>query len=329
MRRVVKIMLFLTTGLGVACGFDGRTTMGAGDPPMESMPATLDHDGTAPDGATILFDGSDLERWRSARTGDDATWTLRAVEHAMEVEPGTGDVWSRDEFGDMRLHMEWWSPPGGQGQGGGNSGIKFQRRYEVQILNTPPDKWPLNDNEAGAIYSFFPPDSNASRGPGTWQSYDIWFRAPRFEGETKIADAELTVYWNGTRVHDRAALPGVTGANPLKETAEPDAILLQDHGARVRYRNIWIIEPPRFERSLAPPINLRVGHSVAIDAPICEGVVDRFEVEPALPRGLEIDPATGRLFGTATRPIESSDHVLRAINTAGESEIPITIGISE
>lgn len=298
-------------------------------PPVNAPELPDDFGGTAPKGAVVLFDGTDLSKWRSARTGEDAPWRLHDDE-SLEVVPGTGDLWSRDSFRDVRLHLEWWSPPGGVGQGGGNSGIKLQKRYEVQILNTPAEKDGLTDNEAGAIYGFFSPQHNASRGPGAWQSYDIWFRAPRFDGDTKTEDARITVYWNGTLVHDDVALPGVTGANRLKETTEPEAILLQDHGAPVRFRNIWLIKPPSIDipAGPVPTFTFRVGERVSISPPPIKGVVDRFEISPAPPAGMSFDPTSGSLEGAPTEATDVRAYVVRAVNEAGAAELRVRIGVN-
>jgi len=98
----------------------------------------------------------------------------------VEMTEGSGDLTSRTSFGDARLHVEWYCPPGGEGQMAGNSGVYLQSLYEVQVLGTKAGAEPKK-NEAGAVYTQKAPDVNASTGPGTWQAYDIWFRAPRFK----------------------------------------------------------------------------------------------------------------------------------------------------
>lgn len=167
------------------------------------------------------------------------------------VGMGSGDLYSSTFFSDARLHIEWFCPPGGEGQLAGNSGVYLQDRYEVQVLGTLAGDRALEANEAGAIYGIKPPDTNASAGPGAWQAYDIWFRAPRFVSGKKTEDARITMYWNGVLVHDDVAIPHPTGAKQNEhEIPAPDRghahgpLRLQDHAsgadAPVRYRNIWI-----------------------------------------------------------------------------------------
>ncbi len=181
------------------------------------------------------------------------------------VEAKGGDFETATRFGDARLHVEWYSPPGGIGQLAGNSGVYLQGLYEIQVLGTKAGDDNLEANEAGAIYGIKPADVNASTGPGTWQAYDIWFTAARFRDGEKIRDARVTVLWNGTVVHDDVALPRPTGGRnqpgaeaanlvtlPSGETVNIGPLLLQDHASMaegpVRYRNVWIrsLEPERW-----------------------------------------------------------------------------------
>lgn len=132
---------------------------------------------------------------------------------------GELDVVSRRGFGDCFVHLEWLSPPGGSAkdsQRNGNSGIKLMERYELQVMNTPGAPEPPRFNEAGAIYLQEAPDRNASTGAGTWQSFDVWFTAPRWETPPgapprKVANARMTVLWNGVLVHDDVEVPDKTG----------------------------------------------------------------------------------------------------------------------
>jgi hypothetical protein len=200
--------------------------------------------GRPPSDAILLFDGEDLSQWVGRR--GDAAW--RIEDGYMEVN-GTGDILTREAFGDCQLHLEWCTPAEvrGQSQGRGNSGVYFMGRYEVQILDSY-DNATYADGQAAAIYSQKPPMVNACRSPGTWQSYDIIFIAPRFEDRELRSPARVTVFHNGVCVHHAQEILGSTGHRkfPNYRPHGPKAPLrLQDHGNPVRYRNVWI-------RPLAP-----------------------------------------------------------------------------
>jgi hypothetical protein len=185
-----------------------------------------------------LFDGGDLAEWQHT-DGRPASWQRRPG-NAMEVFGG--DLRTKQAFGDFRLHVEFkvpLLPPEVTGQNRGNSGVYLQERYEIQILDSYGD--PTNDtNEAGAIYTLKAPDINASRPPETWQTYDIWYRAARYDAAgNKTENAQVTLVWNGKRVHDRFAITGPTGGN-IPEGPATGSIRLQDHGNPVQYRNVWV-----------------------------------------------------------------------------------------
>lgn len=190
----------------------------------------------------VLFDGDDFSHWKHTN-GQPVRWRL--VDGTMQVVPGTGSIITRQLFQDFELHVEFNVPqslPETKGQGRGNSGVYLQRRYEVQIL----DSYGLasKNNDCGALYGLKAPDKNACYKPGEWQVYDIIFRAARFEGEgqhaKKVQNARIAVCHNGVLIHDDVELPNKTGAGQ-PEGAEPGPILLQDHGNKVRLRNIWIV----------------------------------------------------------------------------------------
>lgn len=147
-----------------------------------------------------------------------------------------GDIRTKDSYDDFRLHVEYWLPklpPDVTGQDRANSGVYLQDRYEVQILDSYGDTT-LATDEAGAIYQKKAPDVNAARPPETWQSYDIVFRAARYDAEgDKTSDARITVVWNGKKVHDDVAVDGPTGGGAPEGPAAA-AIRLQDHGNAVR-----------------------------------------------------------------------------------------------
>ena len=196
-----------------------------------------------PSDAIVLFDGKDLSKWRNANEGREAKWLVR--DGYVQVVAGSGDIATRQEFGDCQLHIEWATPSEvkGEGQERGNSGVFLMERYEVQILDSY-DNRTYYHGQAGAIYNQYAPLVNASRKPGEWQSYDIVFKAPRFDEQGKVTErGRITVLHNGVLIqnnveiygntwHDRAALYIAHG---------PKASLrLQDHGNPMRFRNVWI-----------------------------------------------------------------------------------------
>ena len=197
-----------------------------------------------PDGAIVLFNGKDFNEWKhpKKKEGEDKVkWEL--VDGAMRVKPRTGSIITRKQFTDVKLHIEFRTPfmPEKRGQGRGNSGVYLQGRYEVQVL----DSYGLEgkDNECGGIYKVGPPLVNMCAPPTQWQTYDITFRAPRFDGAgNSISNPTLTVAHNGVKVHDKTEVRGSTTASLGGKASEPAGIYLQDHGNRVEFRNIWLVE---------------------------------------------------------------------------------------
>lgn len=195
--------------------------------------------GPAPSDAIVLFGGDGLAAWK---TGEgDAGWKL--VEGAMVVN-GTGTIETREHFGDCQLHLEWAAPArvSGASQGRGNSGVYMMGRYEIQILDSHENRT-YADGQAAALYGQRPPLVNASRAPGSWQSYDIVFRAPRFEEGSLVSPARVTVLHNGVLVQDAQEFIGATAHRKVAgytAHAPEGPIRLQDHGNPVRYRNVWV-----------------------------------------------------------------------------------------
>ena len=199
-----------------------------------------------PPGAVVLFDGTGLDAWQKAWTeGEPAAWRLvdGRAGGAMEVD-GSGTLATRAAFGDCELHLEWATPAvvEGTSQHRGNSGVFLMGRYEVQVLDSYRNVT-YADGQAAALYGQVPPLRNVARGPGEWQSYDIRFRAPRFDGERCVAPARVSVRWNGVLVQDDVPFLGATAHREVARYAphpEELPLMLQDHGNPVQYRNIWI-----------------------------------------------------------------------------------------
>jgi hypothetical protein len=186
-----------------------------------------------------LFDGTDQTNFQHTDGSGAVRWPLLG-DGAMEV--CCGDIHTKEAFQDFQLHVEFWLPelpPDVTGQDRANSGVYLQDRYEIQVLDSHGDDTPAND-EAGAIYGQKAPDVNAAKPPGTWQTYDITYRAARFDDDgTMTENPRVTVVWNGETVHEDVAIDGPTeGGLPNSPMAGP--IRLQDHGNAVRYRDISI-----------------------------------------------------------------------------------------
>jgi hypothetical protein len=227
----------------------GKWRVHDGTRPQPAAVETATTPGAAPADAQVLFGGTDLSRWRN-RAGQPAAWKVE--QGAMVVAPKAGDIFTKDEFGDLQLHVEWATPSAvkGDGQDRGNSGVFLMGRYEVQVLDSfRSPTYP--DGQAAALYGQFPPLVNASRPPGEWQVYDIVFTAPRFENGAVTTPAYLTVFHNGVAVHNHTALIGTTMhkvVGKYEAHAARGPIRLQDHGNPVRYRNIWVRELGEYDR---------------------------------------------------------------------------------
>ena len=194
-----------------------------------------------PSNAIVLFDGTNLNEWEQAdHPGKKPNWKILP---GGILEVGKGNIRTKRTFRYFVLHLEFRTPymPFARGQARGNSGVYLQGRYEVQIL----DSYGLagEDNECGGIYHVARPRVNMCFPPLQWQTYDITFRAARFDRSgKKIANARVTVLHNGVVIHENLELPGPTPGGLDQNEALPGPILLQDHGNPVQFRNIWIIE---------------------------------------------------------------------------------------
>jgi hypothetical protein len=197
-----------------------------------------------PSDAIVLFDGKNLDHFISLKDSSAAKWDV--ADGAMTVKPETGNIATKQSFGDCQLHIEFREPSvvKGEGQGRGNSGIFLQSRYELQVLDCYNNKT-YSNGQTGSIYKQSIPLVNVCRKPGEWQSYDILYTAPRFNADGMlVAPAHVTVLQNGVLIQYNTEIKGTTEYIGLpKNIAHGKApIQLQDHGNLVSYRNIWIRE---------------------------------------------------------------------------------------
>ena len=195
-----------------------------------------------PAGAVVLFNGQDLSHWQSAKgEGKAIEWPI--ADNTLEVGPKTGDIVTKDKFGDCELHLEFRTPipaEDDKGQHRGNSGVFLQGRYEIQILES--FGLPGSKGDCASVYSVIAPSQNMALPPMEWQSYDMTFRAPRYDAdEKKTENARLTLIWNGVKVHDNVEIPSPTRDHKAAEPPGPAPINLQDHGFKVQFRNIWVV----------------------------------------------------------------------------------------
>jgi hypothetical protein len=215
-------------------------------------------------GWTPLLNGKNLSGWRSQDSNHGAWAAARGIfwdgrsspQNLSAVSPGSGDrIWNGEtggitnlvstrKFGDVELYLEFLIPAKS------NSGVYLQGLYEVQVFDSYGAAHPKS-SDCGGIYQRWidnkgvggsAPLVNASRAPGQWQSFHIWFQAPRFDaGGRKIANAKfLRVLLNGVLVQDNVEAAGPTRSGMEIPEAPQNPLMLQgDHGP-VAYRNIYI-----------------------------------------------------------------------------------------
>ena len=255
--------------------------------------------GAPPADAIVLFDGRDLSAFvvagrppaPGAPAAAPAAPTWKVENGYVEVVPRGGSLRTKESFGDVQLHAEWAAPnpPMLTGQNRGNSGIILMGQYEFQVLDSYGRTDTYADGTAGSIYGQYPPLVNASRPPGEWQTYDIYFRRPRFRSDGSLQEpARATVVLNGLLVQNNEIIYGPTAPTPpYRYAAHADALplTLQDHGQPVRFRNIWV---RRITERPEPPPGYEP-NAVALTPAQLQGMVGRYW----RPRPATATPAAG------------------------------------
>jgi len=214
-------------------------------PPVVTPGATFSDNAAPPSDALVLFDGKDLSQWVDKRTGGPVAWTV-ADGVATSAK---GDIVTTNQFGDLQLHLEFRepTPPMGDGQGRGNSGVFLMGQYEIQVLDCYHNKTYADGATAG-IYGQHPALVNACRPPGEWQTYDIIFNVPHFDADGKlVSPGYVTVFHNGVVAQNHQAIRGATNwKSPGKYTPHGPTgpLALQYHNNSVSFRNIWVRPVP-------------------------------------------------------------------------------------
>ena len=212
--------------------------------------------GQAPSDAIQLLAGNDLSEWEADKdSGGPAEWLFK--KGIMTVNKKAGDIRTKRKFTDFQLHLEYKIPVNitGSGQARGNSGLFLATLqvkegaggYELQILDNFENNTYVN-GQAGSIYKQYPPLVNACKPPGQWQSYDVIWKAPRFNADGSLAaPASITALHNGVLIQNHAILKGDTPYTgpPIYRSHGAAPIKLQSHGdpsEPISFRNIWVRE---------------------------------------------------------------------------------------
>lgn len=198
------------------------------DPGPAPAPAPVPAD------AVVLFGGKDLAQWK------ENGWKVEQG----EIVAGGGSLVTKEEFGDIQLHVEWKAPANWAGPwyNRGNNGVMLMGSYEIQIFDSYNEKL-YPDGQAAAVYAQTPPLVNACRKPGEWQTYDIVFTAPRYQDGKLLSPPRITMHHNGVLVHLNQEIYGETGHKVVpgqRKKVSAGPLLLAGHDCPVRFRNIWV-----------------------------------------------------------------------------------------
>ena len=247
---IILILLTMTGLLSFAQQGDPKLTEFYSPVPPVVTPGKML--GDAPSDAIMLFDGSNLNEWRSAQDSNAAAgWIVQ--DGIITVKKSAGNIETKRRFMDYQLHIEWRIPEKitGSGQARGNSGVFLasigsgDAGYELQVLDSYNNATYVN-GQAGSIYKQSIPLANANRKPGEWQAYDVVWTAPRFNDDGSLkTPARVTAFFNGILVQNNYSLTGVTMyiGKPFYKAHGASSIKLQAHGdpsEPISYRNIWV-----------------------------------------------------------------------------------------
>jgi hypothetical protein len=273
----------------------------------------------APSGAVVLFDGNGVSAWKDGTASMDD----RKLFKPEGASASSGAV-TKQAFQDFTLHLEFRQPfmPAARGQRRGNSGIYLQGRDEVQVLDSfgaslenGADTMAAK-RECAAFFEYYRPSLNAAFPPLSWQTYDIYFKAAKYDaaGKTLLEPATASIRWNGVLVQDKRALafPTLLG-DPVGPAAGP--LRFQAYGDPVFYRNIWLLDGVSAVRPVKDPPAHRLGGKGAKPARV--SLANGRAVRPKY-RDSILDGSAGKTSNHQSRP--ATGHYLISGPAAGEPE---------
>lgn len=262
MKKIVLTAFILSVfGSANAQNWDSLAKVAAKTEVWEPVPPVVSPGkscGDAPGDAIILFNGNNLDKWRSVNdTSRPANWLVEG-DH-FTVNKKAGNIETKERFMDYQLHLEWRIPKDieGEGQARGNSGVFLASTgpgdagYEIQILDCYNNKTYVN-GQTGSVYKQGIPLANACKKPGEWQTYDIVWTAPRFNSDgSLLTPATVTLFHNGVLLQNNFQLKGQTvwTGSPSYSPHGASPIKIQSHGdpsKPISFRNIWVrpLNPP-------------------------------------------------------------------------------------
>ena len=305
--------------------------------------------GKPPSDAIVLFDGtreSFEKNWCNGK-GEVSKWVCdgKGEFHCAPGYVNGGNIRTRGEFGDCQLHIEYKHdadikphPAGAQMRG--NSGIFLMSNYEIQVLESyhtdPADMRVPNyaDGQAGAVYAENPPMVNPARKPGEWQTYDIVFHQPVWDGLKLVHPGSVSVFFNGVLVQDHWELEGLTThctRRPLAPHAARGPLMLQDHGCTVYFRNVWLRPlPSRWANKTHSALSADENEVMALRRKTAAGLFAKI-AEPSVPSAENVialaEVVSYAMEGAQKEAWEKAvAGYLAAINAKGDAELKASAG---
>ena len=238
----------LLTALALTLSHAAFADVGVGAKPLDGAEVILDGSRAMLDEKWIYWEGPGFKsampiKWKIVEDPVDKGSAVMSDDPvAAGGKYGTADIVTKKAYRDFRLHIEFLIM-----KPGGNSGVYLQNRYEIQVLDGDKTKHGM-----GAVINETESPYHAYKGVGQWNSYDITFRAARFQDGKMVEKPLVSMFFNGIKVHTNIPInqvhggpnSGLDGGNKGGKgiTDTPGGLKLQCEGHDVRYRNAWIKE---------------------------------------------------------------------------------------